>query len=104
MRLANVDPATAQAQLTAAIAAPGGLFASNADNAQIVWPGHGLTHEYASLRAECFAAGHGLAEKSKEDDRWIAATARFVDVPLVSHDGVFVDAPGIELLTIEPPQ
>jgi len=42
MRLANVDPATAQAQLAAAIAAPGGLIASNADNAQIVWPGDGV--------------------------------------------------------------
>ena len=70
--------------------------------AKIVWPGNGLTHEYASFRAECFAAGHGLAEKSNEADRWIAATARFVGVPLVSHDGVFVDAPGIELLTVTP--
>lgn len=42
MRLANVDPATAQAELAAAIAAPGGLIASNADNAQIVWPGDGV--------------------------------------------------------------
>jgi len=42
MRLANVDPATAQAQLNAAINAPGGLIASNADNAQITWPGDGV--------------------------------------------------------------
>jgi hypothetical protein len=42
MRLANVDPATAQAQLAAAINAPGGLIASNADNAQFVWPGDGV--------------------------------------------------------------
>jgi SusD/RagB-like outer membrane lipoprotein len=42
MRLANVDPATAQAQLAAAIAAPGGLIASNADNAQVNWPGDGV--------------------------------------------------------------
>jgi SusD/RagB-like outer membrane lipoprotein len=42
MRLANVDPATAQAELNAAIAAPGGLIASNADNAQMVWPGDGV--------------------------------------------------------------
>jgi hypothetical protein len=42
MRLANVDPATAQAQLAAAIAAPGGLIASNADNAQVTWPGDGV--------------------------------------------------------------
>ena len=42
MRLANVDPATARAQLNAAIAAPGGLMASNADNAQMKWPGDGV--------------------------------------------------------------
>src|SRR5215211_701536 len=42
MRLANVDPTTAKAQLAAAIAAPGGLLASIADNAQIVWPGDGV--------------------------------------------------------------
>ena len=69
------------------------------DAAKIVWPGHGLASEYAALRAECVAAGHGLAEKSNEADRWVAATARYVKVPLVSHDGVFVDAPGVELLT-----
>jgi hypothetical protein len=42
MRLANVDPAKAQAELSAAIAAPGGLIASNADNAQMNWPGDGI--------------------------------------------------------------
>ena len=42
MRLANVDPTTAQAQLAAAIAAPGGLIASNADNARMNWPGDGV--------------------------------------------------------------
>jgi hypothetical protein len=42
MRLANVDAATAQAQLIAAINAPGGLIASNADNAQFVWQGDGI--------------------------------------------------------------
>lgn len=42
MRLANVDPTTAKAELAAAIAAPGGLIASNADNAQMVWPGDGV--------------------------------------------------------------
>jgi predicted nucleic acid-binding protein len=71
--------------------------------AKIVWPGHDLTHAYASLRAECLAVGHGLAEKSNEADRWIAATARFVGIPLVSHDGVFVNTPGLDLLTVLPP-
>jgi hypothetical protein len=42
VRLANVDPATAQAQLNAAINATGGLIQSNADNAQINWPGDGI--------------------------------------------------------------
>jgi hypothetical protein len=42
MRLANKDPAKAQAELNAAIAAPGGLIASNADNARIAWPGDGV--------------------------------------------------------------
>jgi len=42
MRLANKDPATAQAQITAALAAPGGVIASNADNAQMNWPGDGI--------------------------------------------------------------
>lgn len=42
MRLVNVNPTTAAAQLNAAIAAPGGLIASNADNAQMRWPGDGI--------------------------------------------------------------
>ena len=42
MRLSNVDPATARAELNAAINAPGGLLASNADNAQMNWPGDGI--------------------------------------------------------------
>ena len=73
------------------------------DAAKVVWPGHGLASEYAALRAECLAAGHGLAEKSNGADRWVAATARYVKVPLVSHDSVFVDAPGVDLLTITAP-
>ena len=73
------------------------------DAAKVVWLGYGLASEYAALRAECVAAGHGLGEKSNEADRWVAATARYVKVPLVSHDGVFVDAPGVDLLTITAP-
>ena len=42
MRLANVDATTAATQLQAAIAAPGGLIASNADNAMMRWPGDGI--------------------------------------------------------------
>jgi hypothetical protein len=42
MRLVNVDPATANAELTAALSDPGGVFASNADLAKLVWPGDGI--------------------------------------------------------------
>ncbi|MBW7934170.1 MAG: SusD/RagB family nutrient-binding outer membrane lipoprotein [Gemmatimonadaceae bacterium] len=39
MRLQKADAAKATAELAAAIAAPGGLMTSNADNAQVNWPG-----------------------------------------------------------------
>jgi hypothetical protein len=42
MRLTNVDPALASAELTKAFNAPGGLFTSNADNAALPWPGDGV--------------------------------------------------------------
>jgi SusD/RagB-like outer membrane lipoprotein len=42
MQLINVDPATAAAQVQAALAAPGGVFSSNADMAQFSWPGDGV--------------------------------------------------------------
>lgn len=41
LRLVNVDPTTASAELAKAIASPGGLITSNADNAKLVWPGNG---------------------------------------------------------------
>ena len=42
MRIVNVDAGKANAQLTAALQAPGGVFTSNADNAQLDWPGDGV--------------------------------------------------------------
>ena len=42
MRLINVDPATAVAELQRALTGPGGVFQSNADNAVMPWPGDGL--------------------------------------------------------------
>jgi len=42
LRLINKDPATADAQLRAAIAAPGGLITDNANNAELAWPGDGI--------------------------------------------------------------
>jgi hypothetical protein len=42
LRLVNKDPAAANTQLAAAFAAAGGVFQSNADNAQLTWPGDGV--------------------------------------------------------------
>jgi hypothetical protein len=42
LQLVNVDRATADAQLRAALAGPGGVFQSNAENAKLVWPGDGV--------------------------------------------------------------
>lgn len=42
LRLVNVDPTTASQELQAALAAPGGVIASNSDNAILRWPGDGI--------------------------------------------------------------
>lgn len=42
LRLANVDATQAQAEFLAAVAAPGGLLTSNAQNASMAWPGNGI--------------------------------------------------------------
>ncbi len=48
-------------------------------------------------------AGHPLAQSPRDADRWIAATAIRLGLPLVSHDAVFRDAPGLNLETaLEP--
>ncbi|OYV71526.1 MAG: hypothetical protein B7Z72_06755, partial [Gemmatimonadetes bacterium 21-71-4] len=42
MRIVNVDPTTASAEIKAALSGPAGVFASNADNATLAWPGDGV--------------------------------------------------------------
>ncbi|WP_420129018.1 SusD/RagB family nutrient-binding outer membrane lipoprotein [Longimicrobium sp.] len=42
LRVVNVDPALADAQLRAAFSAPGGVFTSNAHSARFPWPGNGV--------------------------------------------------------------
>jgi tRNA(fMet)-specific endonuclease VapC len=53
----------------------------------------------AQLRADSARAGHALGDKLHDGDRWIAAAAIRLGLPLVSHDGVFDRAPGLELIT-----
>ena len=68
--------------------------------ARVVWPGRGLLDTYVRLRAACRAAGHGLGERAHEADRWIGATALFLNIPLVTDDRVFFDAPGLTAVTL----
>ncbi len=42
LRIVNIDPTTASNELKVAFTAAGGLLASNADNAQLNWPGDGV--------------------------------------------------------------
>ncbi len=48
-----------------------------------------LVQIYARLRADCEALGHALGQREHNADRWIAATALRLAVPLVSNDGIF---------------
>jgi tRNA(fMet)-specific endonuclease VapC len=67
--------------------------------AEIVWSGPSLVESYVKLPHDCAAIGHGLGHKDHEADRWIAATALWLRVPLVAHDTIFKDVPGLNLIT-----
>jgi predicted nucleic acid-binding protein len=65
----------------------------------VVQPDDQMITACAVLREQCVRRGHGLADRLHDRDRWIAATAIRLRVPLVSHDGVFAETPGVELIT-----
>jgi predicted nucleic acid-binding protein len=65
----------------------------------VVQPDDEMITLCAQLRSHCQRAGHALGDKLHDGDRWIAATAVRLGCQLVSHDGVFKDAPGVDLLT-----
>lgn len=66
---------------------------------RIIWPGPELVAVHVDLRTACVRSGHALGQKEHDADRWVAATAVWLDVPLVAHDGIFRDVPRLELLT-----
>lgn len=66
---------------------------------EVVHSGPELVHICAQLRADCEAAGHALAQRAHNADRWIAATAIRLGVPLVSNDAIFRGVPGLTLET-----
>lgn len=68
--------------------------------AQTVWPADESTliESYVRLRAWAVRAGHGIGQKEHEADRWIAATAVWLDIPVVAHDAIFKNVEGLTLL------
>ena len=69
-------------------------------SAQVVYPGPDLVAVYAQLRVECERVGHALSQRDHDADRWIAATALRLDVPLVSNDRIFNNVPGLHIETV----
>lgn len=67
--------------------------------AEVVWPGPALLVTFVALRVACEQAGHALGQAQHDTDRWIAATAVHLGLPLVSHDRVFAGAPGLAFET-----
>ncbi len=68
--------------------------------AEIVYPGPELIDSHVLLRVACAQAGHALADRVHDADRWIAATALRLGLPLLSHDAVFRDVPRLTLETL----
>lgn len=67
----------------------------------VVQPDDDMMTVCAQLRLDCQRVGHALSDKIHDGDRWIAAAARRLDLPLVSDDGIFKDAPGVRLITAD---
>lgn len=62
---------------------------------EVVHSGSDLIGTYAELRVACQRVGHALAQREHDADRWIAATALRLAIPLVSNDGIFKNTPGL---------
>jgi predicted nucleic acid-binding protein len=57
-----------------------------------------VVQSFVRLVASCRRSGHALGDKAHTADAWIAATALTVEAPLLSADGIFRNAPRLELL------
>jgi tRNA(fMet)-specific endonuclease VapC len=69
---------------------------------EVVHSGDELVATYARRRADCVQIGHALGQREHDADRWIAATALRLGIPLVSHDRVFENTPELQLESAHP--
>lgn len=65
--------------------------------AEVVQSGPELIAPYVQLRTDCYRVGHPLAQKVHDADRWVAATALRLDLPLVANDRIFGDVPRLHV-------
>jgi len=50
-------------------------------------------------KVQCAKTGHGLGQTEHEADRWFAATAIWLRIPLMAHDAIFANVKDLHLLT-----
>lgn len=55
-----------------------------------------VTDAYVDVRTWAFRAGHGLAGKDHEADRWVAAVALAANLPLATEDSIFDGVAGLQ--------
>lgn len=65
--------------------------------AETVHSGPDLIEAYAQLRATCQRIGHALGQRHHDADRWVAATAIRLGIPLVANDGIYDGVPGLHV-------
>jgi tRNA(fMet)-specific endonuclease VapC len=68
------------------------------DDFPIVPLSKGMEEIAAQVKVDRQRAGRTM----ETADVWIAATALYHDVPLVTHDEDFVDTPGLRIITASP--
>jgi predicted nucleic acid-binding protein len=74
------------------------------ERVEVAHSGPELVAVYAQLRAGCVAAGHALGQREHTGDRWIAATAIRLGIPLSRATESLAGAPKLQLKTLAPAQ
>ena len=68
---------------------------------KVQWPTMEVVERYSDLKAN-LPNGHRLAAKAAEADRWIAATALTLNLPVISNDNAYDDVPGLGFIYVPP--
>jgi len=74
---------------------------SQLDNTPTVPVDEAVIQRYARLTADARVRGDGLSDKAHTADRWVAATALTLGVPLLSLDQIYRNDPDLLLLSTE---